>query len=253
MFRFGLSILFFYMLSFSTIAQKEEQTTKSQIYVFVHGAWGGGWDYKVMESLLEAQGHKVYRVTLTGLGEKAHLNSPDVNLDTHVMDVVNLFKFEQLKSAVLIGHSYGGMVITGVADKIPNQISHLVYADAMLPVNGESAFDLMPEFRDSWKKMAIDNGYGWKIPPFWADWGLDVPHPLATFEQKIVLNNSASNLVPASYILTIEPGAQVDSFSRHADRAKKRGWPFFELKTGHNLQRTMPNEFAAILLELPLN
>jgi pimeloyl-ACP methyl ester carboxylesterase len=189
-------------------------------------------------------------VTLTGLGEKAHLGSPNVNLDTHILDVVNVFKYEQIEHAVLIGHSYGGMVITGVADRIASNIEHLVYADAVLPENGESLFDVLPENRERWRQVAKEKGDGWKILPFWQDWGLDVPHPLATFEQPISLNNPLASNIPATYILTIEPEAEVDAFSPFALRAKKRGWPVIELPTGHNLQRTMPNEYADILLNV---
>lgn len=229
-------------------AQQPKVMSDSQTFVFVHGAWGGAWDYQNMEKLLEEQSHKVYRITLTGLGERAHLNNPQVNLDTHIMDVVNVFKYEQIERAVLIGHSYGGMVITGVADRIPNNIQHLVYADAMLPKHGESFFDLMPARRADWRKMAKKKGDGWKILPFWEDWGRDVPHPLGTLEQAISLTNPMAKAIPATYILTIEKGVTTDTFSPFAARAKKRGWPVIKLQTGHNLQRTMPTEYMQIIL-----
>lgn len=232
-------------------SQNNGQVTSHETFVFVHGAWGGGWDYKVMEKLLEDKGHTVYRPTLTGLGEREHLNGPDVNLDTHIMDIVNVIKFEELSDIILVGHSYGGMVITGVADRIPGKIKRLVYADAMLPVDGESVFDLNPE--DSKKfflNLAKADEGGFAIPPFWPDPGKDVPHPLASFQQPISLGNLDAAKIPATYILTIEPGADTDNFSKYAERAKERGWNYFELPTGHNLQRTMPEEYAEILLNL---
>ena len=142
----SLSVLLFCLvLTISIHGQETKPAVESETFVFVHGAWGGGWDYKTMEKLLEDAGHKVYRPTLTGQGERVHLNGPDVNLDTHIMDIVNVIKFEDLHDIILVGHSYGGMVITGVADRIPQKIKHLVYADAMLPEDGESVFSLTTE------------------------------------------------------------------------------------------------------------
>jgi len=231
--------------------QPSEQEPNVSTFVFVHGAWGGGWDYKAMESLLEARGHKVYRSTLTGLGERVHLSNPDVDLDTHILDIVNVLQYEDLSDIVLIGHSYGGMVITGVAHTTPERIKHLVYLDAMLPYDGESVFDLMPQERvDRMLDYADSLGEGWKIPPYWPDWGKDVPHPLATFQQSIKLQNPDADQIPGTYILTIEPGSTTDAFSKYAERAKARGWDYHEMPTGHNAQRTMPNEYAGILLSI---
>jgi pimeloyl-ACP methyl ester carboxylesterase len=242
-----IACLFLIVTSF---CQENQRSEPPKTFVFVHGAWGGGWDYKQMESLLEAAGHCVYRTTLTGLGEKVHLANPQVNLETHIQDVVNVLTFEGLTGIVLVGHSYGGMVITGVAHRVPERIARLVYVDAMLPVDGESAFDLMGERgREFFVNLANTKGDGWKIPPFWPDPGKDVPQPLAAFSQKISLGNPLAEKLPATYILTLEPGAETDDFSRHAERAKQRGWKYHELRTGHNPQRTMPKEYAAILME----
>ncbi len=235
-------------LAVSVHSQSPQQPKPPKTFVFVHGAWGGGWDYQQMESLLESAGHHVYRITLTGLGERVHLASPQVNLETHIQDVVNVLKFEDLTDIVLVGHSYGGMVITGVAHRAPERISRLVYVDAMLPLDAESAFDLMGEQgRKFFLDLANTKGDGWKIPPFWPDPGKDVPQPLAAFSQQIVLGNPLAEKLPGTYILTLEPGATSDDFSRYAERAKQRGWKYHELRTGHNPQRTMPKEYAAIL------
>ena len=223
---------------------------KKNIVVFVHGAWGGAWDYKNMASILNKNGYVVYRPTLTGLGERAHLIRPDVNLDTHIQDIVNVLSYEDLNNIVLVGHSYGGMVISGVANRVPERIAHLVYADAFVPLDGESALDLMPDKKDMLINLAKTEGEGWKIPPFWPDWGKDVPHPLESFRQPISLNLEKTKNIPATYILTIDPGAKTDVFSPSAERAKKRGWMYHEFQTGHNLQRTIPSEFADILMSI---
>ncbi|MGC4232078.1 MAG: alpha/beta hydrolase, partial [Niabella sp.] len=107
-------------------------------YVIVHGAWGGSWSFKKVDSILSARGNIVYRPSLTGQGERVHLASPDIDLNTHVLDVVNTILFEDLKNIILVGHSYGGAVITGVADSIPERIAKLVYLDAIVPNDGES-------------------------------------------------------------------------------------------------------------------
>ncbi|MDZ7288359.1 MAG: alpha/beta hydrolase [candidate division KSB1 bacterium] len=244
-----LSILAGLCLFVSAYGQSKAQAKPPKTFVFVHGAWGGGWDYKQMESLLEAAGHRVYRPTLTGLGERVHLANPQVNLETHIQDIVNVLKFEDLTGVVLVGHSYGGMVITGVAHRVPERISRLVYVDAMLTLDGESMFDLMGEQgREFFLNLANIKGEGWKIPPFWPDPGKDMPQPLETFRQHISLGNPLAEKIPATYILTLEPGATTDDFSRHAERAKQRGWKYYELRTGHNPQRSMPKEYAEILM-----
>ena len=107
-------------------------------YVFVHGAWGGGWSFKKVDSIMRAKGNNVYRVTLTGLGERSHLGSPDITIQTNVLDVVNTVLYEDLHNIILVGHSFGGAVITGVADSIPGRIKQLIYLDAIVPNDGES-------------------------------------------------------------------------------------------------------------------
>src|SRR3954467_1285417 len=110
------------------------------IFVIVHGAWAGGWEHKKLAEALEADGHKVYRVTLTGQGDRSHLASPDIGLSVHIQDVVNFIEWEDLHDVVLVGHSYGGMVITGAADRGASRLKHGIYLDAFLPENGESAY-----------------------------------------------------------------------------------------------------------------
>ena len=133
--------------------------------VIVPGAWHGSWRWKEVRAALQAAGHAVYALTLTGLGERRHLATPDVGLDTHIQDVVNVLAYEDLRDVVLVGHSYGGMVITGVADRAPGRLTRLIYLDALLPHDGECVYDLFPpEVRASWEAQARRDGAGWRTP-----------------------------------------------------------------------------------------
>ncbi len=223
--------------------------TPRKTFVIVHGAWGGGWGFKELASIMRAAGHQVYRPTLTGQGERVHLASPKVGLETHIQDIVNVIEFENLHDVVLVGHSYGGMVITGVADRIPKRLSRIVYVDAHLPNDGESMFDLIgPKRTKDLTNRADKWGDGWRIPPWWPDKKHDVPQQLATFQDSVSVKNPVAAKIPGTYILTLNPGAKTDNFSKSADRARRRGWQYHELRTGHNVQWTMPKELALLLM-----
>ncbi len=128
----------------------------SATFVLVHGAWHGGWCYARVAGLLRARGHTVFTPTLTGQGERAHLLSGSINLSTHIEDVLGVFAFERLDDVVLAGHSYGGMVITGVADRIPERIRALAYLDAFVPENGQSLFDIyIPATRSAFSTVPV--------------------------------------------------------------------------------------------------
>lgn len=233
----------------SPFGYSQDEHVSHNTIVFVHGAWGGGWDYKIIESILTDKGHVVYRPTLTGLGERQHLNGPNVTLDTHIQDIVNVLEFEDLENIILIGHSYGGMVITGVAHRVPSKIKHLIYTDAMLPVDGESVLDLTGDRLIKHSKKDNNQYADWEVAPWWPDWGKDVPHPLNTLKQPIKLGNRDAEKIPATYILTKQANTREDDFSQFAKRAKRRGWLYHELATGHNPHRTMPNELAELILK----
>ena len=139
-------------------------------FVLVHGAWHGGWCYARVAALLRARGHTVFTPTLTGQGERAHLLSGSINLSTHIEDVLGVFRFERLDGVVLAGHSYGGMVITGVADRIAEKIKALAYLDAFIPEDGQSLFDInIPANTQRFLDNAGENG------------GLAVPAPSAAY------------------------------------------------------------------------
>jgi pimeloyl-ACP methyl ester carboxylesterase len=134
-------------------------------FVLVHGAWSGGWCYGRVADLLRARGHRVFAPTLTGQGERSHLLAGSVNLTTHMTDVMNVFHYEGLSGVVLAGHSYGGMVVTGVADRIPEKVAALVYLDAFLPEDGQSLFDInIPANTQRFVANAGDCG-GLAVPP----------------------------------------------------------------------------------------
>jgi len=222
--------------------------------VFVHGAWGGGWQYTKVQPLLEEAGHKVLRPTMTGLGERVHLGGPDVGLSTHIEDIVKVLEFEDLHEVVLVGHSYGGMVIAGVADRVPERIAKLVFFDAILPEDGESVASL---FGDAIDTMATAGGGGaepWQLVPRWVEEGklppVDVPQPLLTFTEPIVLANPQAAQLPAVFLLTVEAGKEVDDFDVFADRARNRGWEVVEMEGSHNPHWFQPEAFVNVLLQI---
>ncbi len=227
--------------------------SKPPVLVSVHGAWAGGWQMKKVAPLLEAKGWKVYRPSLPGLGEHHALATPAIGLEDHITDIVNLILFEDLRDIVLLGHSYGGMVITGVADRIPDRIARLVYLDAFLPEDGESLTSLVPPGSLDLAKMTQD-GF---VIPFWVkpDQPLpkDVPHPLKTFTDPIRLTNrDATAKIPATYILTVDPGKKPgeDTFFGPSERARARGWPVIVMEADHVPNWRKPEATAKILLGL---
>lgn len=233
-------------------------------FVIVHGAWSGGHVWRTVRSLLRAAGCEVYTPTLTGLGERAHLASPEIDLDTHIEDIVNVLHFEDLTDVVLAGHSYGGMVITGVAEKAPERLAQLVYVDAEVPEDGQSENDLLPpEERAGYEEAARSRGDGWRIPPPVPEtlpvdldpemrWLLSrmVAQPLRTFEEPVRLTNPAAAAIPRTYILCTED-KQGQPLPEYVERARANpGWRFRELATGHRPHVTTPRDLADLLLGL---
>jgi pimeloyl-ACP methyl ester carboxylesterase len=219
-------------------------------YVLVHGAWAGAWEWKRVGELLQADGHTVYRPTLTGQGERVHLANPDIDLDTHITDVVNVILFEDLRDIVLMGHSYGGMVVTGVADRVPERIKALVYIDAFLPNDGESLNSATTRPRPTTNGFVVPAGWPpppGKLPPY------IVPHPGKTLSQKISLKNPVAAKIPATYILTVDAGRQPESdrFFRFYQRAKNRGWTIRVMTGGHVVNVTAPVELTKLLEQAP--
>jgi pimeloyl-ACP methyl ester carboxylesterase len=228
------------------------------LFVLVHGAWHGGWCWQPVAARLAANGHTVYRPTLTGLGDRAHLLSRDVDLSTHIQDVAAMLRFEDVHDVVLVGHSYGGMVITGVAGEMPERIGRLVYYDAFVPDDGECALDLLPpHIAAHFVAQAEAEGDGWLMPkrplaklgvrdPAAGAWlaGRFVEHPLATYAEKLRVRPAARQ-VPGSYISCTD---WAGAFAAQAERARRRGWPVQEIETDHEALATAPDLLTDALL-----
>ncbi len=221
-----------------------------ETFVIVHGAWAGGWEHKQLAEALEADGHKVIRVTLTGHGERSHLASPEVDLNVHIQDAVNVIEWENLRDFVLVGHSYGGVVITGVIDRVHARIKHAVYLDAGLPEHGENATQAIAGDKPPrWK--AVDG-----FIPLSDQTPKAVPHIVAqsekTFTTPITLvNQEQARRVPTTYILTVDPGKkpEEDMFHRAYLRAQARGWRTVIQEGDHVVHLTRTAETAKLIEE----
>jgi pimeloyl-ACP methyl ester carboxylesterase len=209
--------------------------------------------------LLQAASHEVFAVTLTGLGELVHLATPAVDLHTHVEDVVAVLAFERLEDVVLVGHSYGGFVITGVADRVPERIAHLVFVDAFVPENGQTLMDLVgPDGEAPFVEAARAGGDGWRIPydpPDGPETHRRTPLPLRTVYTPVTVTNPAAAGLARTFIACAETGADMGALGRPLVEAAARArddpwWRYRELPTGHVPMETMPRELADLLLEL---
>ena len=233
-------------------------------YVLVHGGAHGGWCYGPVARILRSAGHEVHAPTLTGLGDRSHLLRPGIDLDTHIADIVAVLGYEDLRDVILVGHSYGGMVITGVADRAPDRVGHLVYLDAATPVNGQSLVDIAgPLMRAARAQGRVVDGvelvlfpgteplphYGVTDPDdiAWMDERL-TPHPWKCFEQPLRLTNEAALwAIPQSHIVCTSTLATRDPARMEAARAARRLW---DVDTGHDLMITEPETVAALLLKV---
>lgn len=235
----------------------------ARTFVLVHGGGHGGWCYQRLAPLLRKEGHEVYTPTLTGLGERAHLVRPDTDLDTHITDVVAVLKYEALKDVILVGHSYGGMVITGVADRAADRVGHIVYLDAANPVNGESLATHAKAIMDAQHAGArIVNGVELVMFPSVevahmlgitnpADvaWLVErlTPHPWKSFAQPLRLTNEAALWkIPQTHIVCTATLATRD----RARLEKLSQGRFWDINTGHNLMITEPRKVADLLLRV---
>jgi pimeloyl-ACP methyl ester carboxylesterase len=221
-------------------------------FVVVHGAWTGGWSWKKMHPLMAERGHRLITPTMTGLGERGHLARPDVDLETHIADIVAVLEFEDLKNVNLIGHSYGGMPATGVVDRAGDRIAQLIYLDAMVPRDGECALDILPEVIRAHRKVGAD---GLVEPqPMPADTSPEDHawahprrrrQPAKTQEQKLRLQNGPLTL-PRHYIYCTHHRPD-DRFGPFYARAKQEGWGTYELDSTHNPHITNPVVLADLL------
>jgi pimeloyl-ACP methyl ester carboxylesterase len=229
--------------------------TGQKTFVLVHGAWGGGWVWRRVADMLERRGHKVFAPTMTGVGERSHLLDARVNLSTHVTDIVNVIKWERIENAVLVGHSYGGMVITGVAEQIAPAIASIVFLDAFLPENNQSLADIAPQLA----RTAMENHELAIAPPpaeffavnekdrAWVD-VLSTPHPTATMTEKVTETGARERIGRKTYVLAT--GRRSPIFSAAYAKVKPApGWHTDEVPCGHFVMIDMPDRLVEILLE----
>jgi pimeloyl-ACP methyl ester carboxylesterase len=226
-------------------------------FVLVHGGWHGGWCWKKVVPLLHTAGHNVFTPTLTGLGERAHLLTPAIDLTTHVRDILGVLEYEDLQRVILVGHSSGGMLLSDIAEQAATRVAHLVYLDAFLPEPGKAV-------RNYADGVALDeevrvHGDGWRLPLRFTLENLGVTdsadvawmaprlgdHPYKTMTQPAQVTPDRLHSRQRTYIQTT-PG-----FEEHAERAKRWGFGYFELLSGgHDVMVTKPAELVKIFLEL---
>jgi len=223
-------------------------------FLVAHGAWAAGWGWKKMHPLMSNLGHRFITPTYTGLGERAHLASPAIDLDTHIQDVLGVMEYEGLKDFILVGHSYGGMVATGVADRAGDIIKRLVYLDAFVPRDGQSLYDLVPaESQARIREVSSRQPDNWQLAPNpmppdtpeedrrWAE-PLRRPQPVRTVTQAVRVRRDPP-VMPRTYIYC----TLSDVFRQFAERAQAEGWDYYEMDCSHNPHITAPQELAKLL------
>jgi pimeloyl-ACP methyl ester carboxylesterase len=239
---------------------------KLRTFVLVHGAWHGGWCWRRVADVLRARGHRVFAPSLTGLGDRAHLFSKDISLQTHVEDVLSVVETEELSDFVLVGHSYAGMVISGVADTLRERVSHYVYLDAHVPSDmfpgasfSWSGLDT-PEMREARLKSVHERAKGSALPPpppsaFAVTEPSDVtwlqrhlrPMPVQTYLGSFTFKSSGSNGLKRTYIAAIKP-PYATLVSTHNRIRGDRAWSFTTIEAGHDSMVTAPDELASLLM-----
>lgn len=232
-------------------------------YLLVHGAWHGGWCWGRVADILRNAGHTVFTPTLTGLGERAHLASPDVDLDCHINDILGVIDMEEIDDAILCGHSYGGQVITPALDRRVDKFRAAVWLDAFVPQDGQSLMDgWPPERAQHVREEVARSGDGWKMPPMPpeyfgvmnaddADWVTRrcVPQPLKTFSQPVHLSGAWETVAKKMYLLAeLHPNSSFDRFSEPL--SEKPDWDVRSIAAGHDVMIDTPELLSEILLEL---
>ena len=229
--------------------------SSKKIFLVCHGAWSAGWAWKKMHPLMQAAGHRLVTPSYTGLGERVHLANPSIDLETHIEDILNVIKYDDLRDIVLIGHSYGGMVATGVADRARDRTAQLIYLDAFVPEDGQSLLDLNESDRQRMQQLVKDGG--WRVPPRpispdtaeadieWLN-ARRVDMPVKCFDTSLKLQSGKLTL-PRSYIYAtrITPA---DTFGQFAKRTRNEaGWRYYEIDASHSPNVTAPEPLMALL------
>ena len=253
----GFGAAFGIVAGLSTSVQAQ---TPTKTFVLVHGSWHGGWCWRRVADQLEKNGHKVYTPTLTGLGERSHLMSGLITLDTHITDVANLIKWENLENIVLVGHSYAGFVVSGVAEKSLPSIGSIVFLDAFMPENGQRVVDLTPpELRAITLAAAAKNEVGRPVPPAkmfnvneqdqsWIDSKM-TPQPTFVSLQPIALTGARDKIAKKTYIrATSSPNQLFDSYFEKLK--SDPAWKTYAVPSGHDVMVDRPERLSEILVEV---
>jgi pimeloyl-ACP methyl ester carboxylesterase len=232
-------------------------------FVLVHGTWAGGWMWREVADRIRAKGHRVFTPTLTGLGERAHLATPQTNLDTHIQDIAAVIACERLDDVVLVGTSYAGLVISGVADRMPETIASLIYLNAALPANGKCMLDTVSaERRATVQKLADDEGDGYMVSSkLVLDTGIEdeaarklflsrmSAHPLPSLLQPIQLTGKYKDVTKKAYVLATKKISH--HFKEYYDWAKQQpDWTAHEIPTHHYPMATAPGLTAELLMTI---
>jgi pimeloyl-ACP methyl ester carboxylesterase len=235
--------------------------TNARTFVLVHGAWHGGWCWSRVADRLRSAGHLVFTPTQTGLGERKHLLSKDITLDTFAKDIANVIEAEELSNIVLVGHSFGGLAISGVADVMPDRIRHLVYLDSLIVEGGKKPFDILPpDVVAARLKAAEESSGGLSLPnPPAASFGVSdpkdtdwvkrrlTPHPLGTYTSALNIKGPVGNNLPRTYIHCTNPSYAALQASRDWVKAQP-GWRWADIATGHDAMVMAPDELTRMLI-----
>ncbi|EOD63701.1 alpha/beta fold hydrolase [Amycolatopsis vancoresmycina] len=215
-------------------------------FVLVPGMCHGGWCFADLTAQLRGHGHRVHPVTPTGIAERSHLLPGGVNLDTHIEDVTALMEAEDVHDAVLVGHSYGGMVITGAADRLPGRVASLVYLDAVVPAHGDSCWALVSDREREWYLDVVDSGYAIRPLPFFDPRA--TPHPLASVLQPLRLTGDPARFRRRDYVYAAGWDGESPFTPVYQRLRADPGWTTHAVDGGHNLMRDAPGELLEILL-----
>jgi pimeloyl-ACP methyl ester carboxylesterase len=252
----------------SAVAQPaaEPASGSQKTFVFAHGSWHGGWCWVRVADRLRALGHRCFAPSYTGMGDRAHLLNKDITIDTFIDDIIGVIRAEELSDVILVAHSFGGIPVSGVADRIPEKIKHLVYLDSNLLESGQTAFSSYPA-KDVADRIAaaeaVNGGLAVPVPkkltPVWGfpegspdyDWVMRrlTPHPLRSYQTPLELKNPIGNNLPRTYVHCYAPENPVIEPSRKLLRSLS-GWQVLDLKGPHESMITNAPEFTNILLNV---
>lgn len=243
-----LILILAFTFSTAAFAQKHKPHT----FLLIHGAWSGGWDYAKVDSIFKTKGDVVYRPTLTGLGERVHLANANINLSTYITDIVNVIRYENLHNVILVGHSFGGMVISGVAEQVPDRIGQLIYLDAMVPDNGQSARDICGPLWDQMMAPFVKDSV-MQYPFGKSSSGIpgDLPQPIKTFTEPLKIGNPQVKKIPSAFIVMTKNGESNPLNDKMGlEKARARSWKIYSMEGGHYSMREQPPQLVRKLEEV---